>query len=256
MDFVRVELDNKVATVFLERPPMNPLSFQVQDELRAVAARCTEDDAVRAVILYGGEKVFAAGADIKELADLSAAQMAERVSGLNGSLTAIAQIPKPVIAAITGYALGGGLELALAADIRIAGRKAKLGFPEILLGLIPGAGGTQRAARLIGSSRTKELVYSGAMVTAEKAERWGLVNEVVDDEHVYEEAKSRAAQFAAGPARALRFAKEAIDSGLETTLAMGIAEEGQLFSELFDTEDKKIGIASFLAHGPGKAQFS
>src|SRR6266700_1139642 len=163
-EFVRLEIDQAVAVIRLDRPPMNALNAQVQEEIAAAAAQVTADQAIRAAVIYGGEKVFAAGADIKEMADASYSQMSADTRRLQEAFTAVAKIPKPVVAAITGYALGGGLKLALCAYFRVASRSARLGQPEILLGIIPGAGGTQRPPRLIGPSKAKDLVFSGRMV--------------------------------------------------------------------------------------------
>ena len=178
-EFVRLEVADGVGTIRLDRPKMNALNVQVQEEIRAVAAEATERDDVRAVVVYGGERVFAAGADIKEMADMSYTDMVKRSGALQSSFTAVARIPKPVVAAITGYALGGGCELALCADIRIAADNAMLGQPEILLGIIPGAGGTQRLTRLVGPSKAKDLIFTGRFVKADEALAIGLVDRVV-----------------------------------------------------------------------------
>jgi enoyl-CoA hydratase len=167
--FVRVERDQGIATIRLDRPKMNALNAQVQDQIAAAALEVDADPDVRAVVLYGGEKVFAAGADIKEMAEASFAQVAADSRRLQAAFTAVARVGKPVAAAITGYALGGGLELALCADFRVAGEGARLGQPEILLGIIPGAGGTQRLPRLIGPARAKDIVFTGRFVGAEEA---------------------------------------------------------------------------------------
>jgi enoyl-CoA hydratase len=255
-EFVRVEVEDGIATIRLDRPKMNALNAQVQDELIAAARQVTGDDEVRAVIIYGGERVFAAGADIKEMADLSSAQLPAHSARLQEFTTALAAIPKPVIAAITGYALGGGLEVALAADFRVVGESAKLGQPEIQLGIIPGAGGTQRLTRLVGPSRAKDLIFSGRHVTAQEAERMGMVDRVVPDADVYPAAKTWAANFVNGPALALRAAKQAIDAGLEVDLATGLEIERLQFSGLFATEDQRMGMKSFMEEGPGKAKFT
>ncbi|MFF8954341.1 enoyl-CoA hydratase/isomerase family protein [Streptomyces sp. NPDC014894] len=252
---VHFEVLDGVATVRLDRPPMNALDIAVQDRLRELAAEATRRDDVRAVILYGGEKVFAAGADIKEMREMDHAAMVVRSRELQESFTAIARIPKPVVAAVTGYALGGGCELALCADFRIAGENAKLGQPEILLGLIPGAGGTQRLARLIGPSRAKDLIFTGRQVRADEALALGLVDRVVPADEVYEQARAWAAQLARGPALALRAAKECVDSGLETDIETGLAIERTWFAGLFATEDRERGMRSFVEEGPGKARF-
>jgi enoyl-CoA hydratase/carnithine racemase len=254
-EFVRLEVDGGIATIRLDRPPMNALNVQVQEEVRAAAAEAGSRPDVSAVIVYGGEKVFAAGADIKEMAEMSYTDMALRSGHLQSSFTAVARIPKPVVAAVTGYALGGGCELALCADIRIAADDAKMGQPEVLLGVIPGAGGTQRLARLVGPSKAKDIIFTGRFVGAEEALRIGLVDQVVPAADVYPEAQRWAARFARGPAFALRAAKEVIDRGLETDLATGMEIERQSFAALFATEDRTIGMRSFIEHGPGKASF-
>ncbi len=256
-DLVGVEIDSAVATIRLDRPPMNALSAVVQDELGAAARRVSADPAVRAVVLYGGPKVFAAGADVKEMADLGYAQMAVTGSRrLQDTFSAVARIGKPVIAAITGYALGGGLELALSADFRVVGQAARLGQPEILLGIIPGAGGTQRLPRLIGPARAKDLIYSGRFVDSAEALAIGLADKVVADDEVYRTACEMAAGYAGGPAIALRAAKEAIDRGLEADLDTGLEIERLNFAGLFATDDARAGLNSFLENGPGKATFS
>src|SRR3712207_1371750 len=175
---------------------------------------------------------------------------------LQNSFRTVARIPKPVIAAVTGYALGGGYELALCADFRVMGAAAKVGQPEILLGIIPGAGGTQRLARLVGPAKAKDLVFTGRHVGADEALEIGLADAVVPDEEVYETAVAMARKFAAGPPLALAAAKRAIDEGLDLPLREGLALESRLFAELFDTEDQRIGMRSFLENGPGKATFT
>ena len=255
-ELVRLEVDGAVATIRLDRPPMNALNAELQDDLKAVAAEVSRRSDIRAVVLYGGQKIFAAGADIKEMADLSSTDMVQRSGALQSSFTAVARIPKPVIAAVTGYALGGGCELALTADLRIAADDAKFGQPEILLGLIPGAGGTQRLPRLVGPAIAKDLIFTGRMVDATEALAIGLVNRVVPAADTYSEAAALAQRLARGPAYALRAAKEAIDRGLETDLDTGLEIERIQFAALFATEDRTIGMRSFVADGPGKARFT
>ncbi|MGH3311704.1 MAG: enoyl-CoA hydratase/isomerase family protein [Streptomyces sp.] len=252
---VNLEVADGVATIRLDRPPMNALDIATQDRLRELAEEATLRDDVRAVVIYGGEKVFAAGADIKEMQVMDHAAMVVRSKALQDSFTAVARIPKPVVAAVTGYALGGGCELALCADIRIAGERAKLGQPEILLGLIPGAGGTQRLARLVGPAKAKDLIFTGRQVKAPEALQMGLVDRVVPDEEVYERAKAWAASLAQGPAMALRAAKESVDAGLETDIDTGLTIERNWFAGLFATEDRATGMRSFVEEGPGKAKF-
>jgi enoyl-CoA hydratase/carnithine racemase len=256
-DYVRLDVtgDDKIATLRLDRPPMNALDRQVQEQIRAAAVEAAERDDVRSVVVWGGEKVFAAGADIKEMAEMSYTDMADRIAGLQSALGAVAAIPKPVVAAVNGYALGGGCELALCADIRIASDNAKLGQPEILLGVIPGAGGTQRLSRLVGPAKAKDLIFTGRFASADEALAIGLVDQVVPAADVYDTARRWAAQFANGPHYALRAAKEAVDRGVETDLETGLALERQLFASLFATDDRSIGMASFIEHGPGKALF-
>ncbi|MEV7140367.1 enoyl-CoA hydratase/isomerase family protein [Streptomyces tauricus] len=252
---VTLEVAEGVGTIRLDRPPMNALDVATQDRLKELAEEATRREDVRAVILYGGEKVFAAGADIKEMQAMDHAAMVVRSRALQDSFTAVTRIPKPVVAAVTGYALGGGCELALCADFRIAADNAKLGQPEILLGLIPGAGGTQRLSRLIGPSRAKDLIFTGRMVKAEEALTLGLVDRVVPAADVYTEAHAWAAKLAQGPALALRAAKESVDVGLETDIDTGLAVERTWFAGLFATEDREAGMRSFVEEGPGKAKF-
>ena len=254
-EFVRLEVEDGVGTIRIDRPKMNALDKQVQEEIRAAALEATDRDDVRAVVVYGGERVFAAGADIKEMADMSYGDMVKRSGALQSALTAVARIPKPVVAAVTGYALGGGCELALCADVRIAADNATLGQPEILLGIIPGAGGTQRLTRLVGPSKAKELIFTGRFVKAQEALEIGLVDRLVPAAEVYTEAVAWARQFAGAASLALRAAKEAVDRGLEVDLDTGLEIERQQFAALFATEDRAIGMQSFIENGPGKAQF-
>jgi enoyl-CoA hydratase/carnithine racemase len=254
-DQVRLDVSFGVATLRLERPPMNALDAEMQEQIRAAATEAGQREDVRAVVLYGGEKVFAAGADIKEMAAMSYPDMVERSGALQSAFSAVARIPKPVVAAVTGYALGGGCELALCADIRICGDNARLGQPEILLGVIPGAGGTQRLARLVGPARAKDIIFTGRFVDASEALAIGLVDKVVAPDAVYTAAVEWAAAFAHGPRLALRAAKESVDRGLETDLETGLQIERQQFAALFATDDRTAGMTSFIENGPGKAVF-
>ena len=256
MDHLTVTVEAAVATVLIDRPPINALSTALQDELAVAAREVTERSDVRAVVVYGGPKRFVGGADIKEMATWTYTDMVDRSVPLQAAITAVAHIPKPVVAAVTGYALGGGLELALAADFRICGDNARLGQPEILLGIIPGAGGTQRLPRLIGPSRAKDLIYTGRIVEADEALAIGLVDQVVAPDDVYDASVALAQRLAAGPAYALRAAKEAIDRGLEVDLVTGLEIERMQFAALFATNDRAIGMQSFIANGPGQAEFS
>jgi enoyl-CoA hydratase/carnithine racemase len=253
--FVRFEVVGGIATIGLQRPPMNALSIEIQDDLHAAAAEATTRRDVAAVIVYGGEKVFAAGADIKEMQPMSYTDMVDRSAALQAAFNAIARIPKPTVAAITGYALGGGCELALACDFRVVADNAKLGQPEVLLGVIPGGGGTQRLSRLVGPARAKDIIFTGRLVSAQEALRIGLADEVVPPEDVYAAARRRVECYVGGPAYAIRAAKEAIDRGLEVDLETGLEIERMQFVGVFATRDRDIGMASFVEHGPGKARF-
>ena len=256
-EFVRLEVDegNRVGTIRLDRAPVNALNRQVQEELRAAAEEAGGDRRVGAVVLWGGRKVFAAGADIKEMAGLGFAEVSARAGDLQGAFTALARIPKVVIAAVNGYALGGGCELALTADFRFAAADATFGQPEILLGIIPGAGGTQRLPRLVGPARAKELIFSGRVCGAEEGRAIGLVDQVHPADEVYARAVEAAARYAAGPGLALRAAKQAIDGGLDVGLDAGLLLERHAFQSLFATQDAAEGLRSFQERGPGKAQF-
>jgi len=254
-DFVRLEVADGIGTIRLDRPPVNALNDQLTAEL-AEAARAAAADEVRAVVIYGGEKVFAGGADIKVMAEAGYAETASRSRRLQDAMDLVAGLGKPVVAAITGYALGGGLELALAADFRVAGERARVGQPEILLGVIPGAGGTQRLPRLVGPAKAKDIVFSGRMLAAAEALEIGLVDRVVPDPEVYPAALDMVRRYASGPALALRAAKQAIDYGLGVDLATGLEIERVQFAALFGTADQRAGMRSFLENGPGKATFT
>jgi enoyl-CoA hydratase/carnithine racemase len=246
-DFVRLEIADGIGTIRLDRPPLNALNAQMQDELIAATARAAGDDAVRAVVVYGGEKVFAAGADIKQMLAMSHAEMVARATNLTRALGSLAGVPKPVVAAVNGYALGGGCEIALACDWRVAAADAKLGQPEIALGVIPGGGGTQRLARLVGPARAKDLVLTGRVVDAAEALALGLVDRVVPaGESVYEAALEMVRRYVDGPAQAIRAAKLAIDGGLDLPLAQALDLESRLFAELFATQDRTEGMMAFV----------
>ncbi|MFN2561594.1 MAG: enoyl-CoA hydratase/isomerase family protein [Jatrophihabitans sp.] len=254
-DVVSVQVSDGVATIRLQRPPMNAINSAMQEQLRAAATQVGAEESVRAVVLYGGEKVFAAGADVKEFAGQDHAYMMRDAARVMSALDALARIPKPVIAAVTGYALGGGCELALTADFRISADNAKWGQPEILLGIIPGMGGTQRLPRLVGPAKAKDLIFTGRFVDAQEALDIGLVDAVVPAAEVYDAALAMAGKFAKGPALALAAAKAAIDGGLDGDLATGLRLESHLFASVFATKDRATGMQSFIENGPGKAVF-
>jgi enoyl-CoA hydratase/carnithine racemase len=255
-EFVTFSTDEHgVATLRLDRAPVNALNLQIWEELGEAAGALAGDDAVKAVVLWGGPKVFAAGADIKAMNALDHRDMERHGPVLQDSLRRLAELPKVTIAAVNGYALGAGCELALTADFRYAADNAQLGQPEILLGVIPGAGGTQRLARLVGVQKAKEMVYGGSFYSAQACLEMGLVDRVCGAEEVYDQAVEAARRYAQGP-YALRYAKEAIDRGLELELEAALRLETMLFSACFATDDRRIGMQSFIDHGPGKAEFT
>jgi enoyl-CoA hydratase/carnithine racemase len=255
-EFVNLEVAaSGVATLRLDRPKMNALNRRVAEEIGDAVDAAAADERVRALVVWGGERIFAAGADIKEMADLDAVSMYRYIGRFQDVFTRLERLPVVTIAAVNGYALGGGCELSLACDLRICAEDARFGQPEILLGVIPGAGGTQRLPRLVGAGRAKELIYTGRFVEADEALSIGLVNRVVAPERVYPAAVETAEGFAAGPTVALMAAKHAIQGGLQADVHTGLAIERQGFAALFASEDQKIGMASFVEHGPGKAEF-
>jgi enoyl-CoA hydratase/carnithine racemase len=255
-EFVNLEVsEDGVGTIRLDRPKVNALNAQVSREIGEAIDTAAADENVRAVVVWGGERVFAAGADIKEMADLDATRMFRYIGGFQDIFTRLERLPVVTIAAINGYALGGGCEMALACDLRVCAEDSMLGQPEILLGIIPGAGGTQRLPRIVGVARAKEIIYSGRFVPAQEALQIGLVNEVVASDVVYERALEIATSYARGPTVALLAAKQAIQTGIDLDMSSGLTVERQAFSTLFSTEDQKIGMESFAKEGPGKAQF-
>lgn len=255
-EFVNLEVAaTGVATIRLDRPKLNPLNAEVARELGEVVDGARDDDAVRTVVVWGGENVFAAGADINEMAERDAVTMFRYIGNFQDVFTRLERLPKITVAAINGYALGGGCELALACDFRVCAEDSQIGQPEILLGVIPGAGGTQRLPRVIGVGRAKDLIYSGRFVKADEALSIGLVHEVVPADRVYPRAVEIAQRYASGPLVALMAAKQAIQNGTEVDLASGLLVERQAFAALFATEDQKIGMESFVQQGPGRAKF-
>ncbi len=252
---VRLVVEQGVATLTLDRPKVNAIDAELVAGLRRAADWLSTADEVAAVVLTGGPRVFAAGADIKQMAALGHAEAVGWAGRLQSTFAMVAGLPQPVVAAVNGYALGGGCELAMCADLRIAAADAVLGQPEIRLGLVPGAGGTQRLSRLVGPSRAKDLVLTGRSVGAEEALAIGLVDRVVPAEEVQDAAQQWARQFVGGPRLALRAAKEAVDAGLGLPLPVALQLETAHFAALFATEDRTVGMASFLEHGPGRAEF-
>ena len=255
-EFVKLEVaDNGVATIRLDRPKLNPLNRQVATEIGEAVDEIALNEKVRAAVVWGGERVFAAGADIKEMGERDAVSMFRYIGYFQDVFTRLENLPVVTIAAINGYALGGGCELALSCDFRICAEDSQLGQPEILLGVIPGAGGTQRLTRLVGVGRAKDIIYSGRFVAAEEALAIGLVNKVVAADRVYATAVEWAERYAAGPTVALMAAKQAIQNGLEVDMSTALLLERQAFASLFATADQQIGMKSFVENGPGKAKF-
>ena len=251
--FVSVERRrDDVALIHLNRPKANALSLAVLEQIEAAAHNLTSDPP-GAVVLWGGPRIFAAGADISEFGGPREARGINRQ--FRTAFDALAAIPRATIAAVCGYALGGGCELAVACDLRVVSEDVKFGQPEILLGIIPGAGGTQRLARLVGPARAKDMILTGRQVGAEEALRIGLADRVVPAEKVLDAALELAAGLAAGAVVAHGLAKRAVDGGLGGELDRGLDLEAQLFTQSFETEDARIGVRSFLDHGPGQARF-
>jgi enoyl-CoA hydratase/carnithine racemase len=256
MDDVLVHVERRpdgVAVLRLANGKVNALSSELLRQLESAAKSLTSDPA-GAVVVTGGDRIFAAGANIDEFGGPAEAETIGHYFLL--ALNAVADIPRVTIAAVAGVALGGGCELAMACDLRIASEKAKFGQPEILLGIIPGGGGTQRLPRLVGASRAKELILSGRQVKADEALHIGLVDRVAPAEELEAQALAWAAEFAAGPVVAQSLVKKAIDRGLDTSLAAGLNLEQQLFVEVFGTDDARVGVESFRQNGPGKATFT
>lgn len=243
-----------VATLRVDRPPVNALTVEVWEALGQAARRLAADDGVGAVVLWGGPKVFAPGADVKELASRSHTEMQGIAPRIQEAFRALAQLPQVTIAAINGYALGGGCELALTADFRLAADNAQLGQPEIKLGVIPGAGGTQRLSRLVGVAKAKEMIYGGELYDASASHAMGLVDAVHPADDVHGAALELARRYAAGP-YALRLAKQAIDDGADMDLDGALRLESRLFAACFATEDQASGMRAFLESGPGQATF-
>ncbi|MQY21542.1 enoyl-CoA hydratase/isomerase family protein [Nocardia macrotermitis] len=245
----------RLGILHIDRPPVNALDQRMWDLLETCARSLHEDSGYRALVITGGGKHFAAGADVKEMVDLTAEAFDRRNRVLQNAFHLIATAPQITVAAIRGYALGGGCELALAADFRIAGAGASLGLPETTLGIIPGSGGTQRLSRIVGVARAKDLMLSGRFVPAEEALCIGLVDQLVPDNDVLDTAIERALEYARGPI-ALRYAKQAIDEGFDLPIEQGLALEADLITRCFASEDGQHGLRSFVADGPRKARFT
>ncbi|GAB3704479.1 enoyl-CoA hydratase/isomerase family protein [Mariniluteicoccus flavus] len=246
-DHVRLDVADGVAVLRVDRPKMNPLNTEIQLAIGHAARWAAQAEDVAAVVVTGGQKVFAAGADIKEMIDYGSGDMMKLGREIHAAFDDLARLPKPVVAAINGYALGGGFELAMCADWRICADDAKVGQPEVTLGVVPGLGGSQRLTRLVGPSRAKEILFTGRLVEADEAYRIGMVDQVVPADQVQDAALAWAKQFVGGPARAIAACKELVDTGLDGDLASGLALERVHFAALFDSEDKDRGMRAFAA---------
>ena len=245
-EFVRLEVEGGVGVIRLDRPPANALDHRTGLELQDVIRDAADRQDVGAVVIWGGPRIFAAGADIRGMADLGPEEIRPVVGALSDALDMLEAMPKVSIAAINGYALGGGFELALAADLRYLAEDGKVGQPEIRLGVIPGAGGTQRLTHLVGPGRARDLVYSGRQVSAAEALRLGLVERVLPPDDVLATASADAAAFARGPRLALASAKAAIRAAILTPGPQGLEREAELFRGLFGTPDQREGMRAFL----------
>jgi len=242
-----LEKKDGIAIITLNRPKqMNALDEQITKEMAQALEELEIDENIKVLIVTGGEKAFAAGADIKMLDILTSPMDAYHLSIKNNPAHILAKFEKPTIAAVSGFALGGGCELAMACDLRIASETAVFGQPEINLGLLPGAGGTQRLTRLVGATKAKELVFTGESIDAQEALRIGLVNKVVPQEKLMEEALSLAKKLAQKPPLAIKIAKKLINEGENVDLDSALRYEAQFFALLFSTEDSKEGIKAFL----------
>jgi enoyl-CoA hydratase/carnithine racemase len=246
----RLEVDDGVGVIRLDRPPANAIDLEMGVALQAAIGEAAERDDVGAIVVWGGRKIFAAGADIKAMATWGPDEVRPSVDALGTACDLLEQIPKVSIAAVNGYALGGGLELALGCDLRYLADDAKVGQPEVTIGVIPGAGGTQRLVPLVGPGRTRDLVYSGRSVSAEEAAAIGLAEKVVPADDVFPTAVDDARRLAKGPRRALAAAKEAIRAAIASPGPAGIRAEREAFLELFGTPDQREGMAAFLEKRP------
>ncbi len=246
--------DERLAVLRVDRPPVNAFDQRMWDLFDAVTAALHGATVYRAVVITGGERHFAAGADVKGLLGLTPERFGERNRVLQRAFHALATAPQVTIAAVNGYAIGGGCELALAADFRFAGRSAKFGLPEITLGIMPGSGGTQRLPRIVGQARAKELILSGRTVDADEALAIGLADRVLDDGDVFDAAVAEGLRYARGPL-ALRYAKQAVDAAVDLPVEEGLAVEADLITRCFVSEDGQHGLRSFVEDGPRKATF-
>ena len=250
-DLIQVTREDRLAVVKIIRPPVNALNRDVMDALEATFDELVKDETVGAVIVTGaGEKAFVAGADITEFPNLNSAN-GEKLSRRGQAVfQKIADFPAPVIAAVNGFALGGGLELALACDIRVVAENARVGLPEVTLGIFPGYAGTQRLPRVISAGKAKELIFTGAMIEAAEAYRVGIADHLTAPGEALKKAREIAFQILKAGPIAVRLAKQAVNKGLDQTLEEGQKTEASFFAELCDTEDQKEGAKAFMEKRP------
>jgi enoyl-CoA hydratase len=247
MDYetIKTEVEGATFIVTLNRPDkLNALSNKLREEVVSALQPVASNPDIRAIIITGGEKVFAAGADLNNLGEANTVTIFG--SGIGNMFETVANMPQPTIAAVSGYAFGGGCELSMACDFRLASETAQFGQPEIKVGLIPGAGGTQRLARLVGTTKAKELVFIGDPIDAQEAYRLGLVNKVVPVDQLMDEAKKWASKLASRPPFSLRMAKVSMDKGYDLGIDAALAMERLAFTAIFGTEDRLEGIKAFL----------
>ncbi len=253
--FVNYTVEDRVATVTISNPPANVLTTPLMTELDKVIGELTGNDDVKVLVLAGSGTLFVAGADIKEIASISSPTRGEELARMGqGVFDKIEQMRKPVIAAITGFCLGGGMELAMACHMRVAGDRARMGQPEINLGIIPGFGGTQRLTRLVGKAKAMEMILTGDMINAQEAKALGLVNKVVPEGEVLKQAVGLAKKIAAKGGKAISAAMQAIQEGTVQPLSQGLALEASLFGQICQTGDMKEGISAFLEKRQPKFQ--
>jgi enoyl-CoA hydratase/carnithine racemase len=250
---VQVSIEAAVATLSLNRPPMNAIDTPLRQALVAATRKLADEPDVRACVLYGGPAHFAAGADIKQLSLMSYTDIVAWNAELQHAFTAIAALPFPVIAAVNGFALGGGLELALAADVRIGASDCTVGLPEVTLGIIPGSGGTQRLTQIVGRSTAKMLIMTGRRVPAEEAAHLGLLDELVAPDRTYATAHALASRLAAAPPFAVRAIKECVDAALPISPA-ALALERSLLAGMFATDERTAAMADFLTRQEERAR--
>jgi enoyl-CoA hydratase/carnithine racemase len=252
---LEVDAETRVGVLRLDRPPVNALDPQEWKKVGELVDEAEARDDVGALVIWGGERNFAAGADIKAMVGMSMLEYRVLGTYLQRSLMKLAAMPKISIAAINGYALGGGFEIALAADFRYVADNAVLGLPEVKLGIMPGAGGTQRLQRLVGLARAKDLVLTGRSIDAQTAYDYGLAHQVLPADQVITEARALGARFASGPA-SLGLAKQALEDGGEMALGEALRLESSLLAACFASEDAQNGLKSFVESGPGRATFA